>query len=200
MGAQSELFAGFQWRAFTGMLASPTRGLVFFAPAALFGIWGMKRRFLDPEARWTPYLAAACLSLIAFISFRTTWTGGNTFGTRYYASVCVVLALFIGDMEEGIASSPRLRALWAAAFGTSVVVHAIGAFFTWPGSRFIPPQIQELWQVSLYPPVHIFLEAGPLYKLPAAVRIVAAAAILGVGAGAAWLQHRFLPPSRSGGR
>ncbi|MFH1725674.1 MAG: hypothetical protein ABII00_13780 [Elusimicrobiota bacterium] len=192
MGVQGGLFGAFQWEALFAMLASPTRGLFLFVPAAVFGIWGMKRACLDPRRRWAPYLIGACFATLVFYCFRSSWTGGQTFGTRYFAAVCIVLALFCGEIEAEIAGSGRAKVLWTAAFSVSILVHSVGAFFTYPGSYAIVEQTAELWEWSLHPLLNLFRADGPLFKLSTVPRAFLASALLMLTVPLAFLNHRFL--------
>ncbi|MBI3298643.1 MAG: hypothetical protein HYZ75_10800 [Elusimicrobia bacterium] len=181
LGAQGHMFGDFQARAVWGMVASPTRGLIFFSPAALFALWAMARASRDPERRWAPYLLAASAGMIVFVSYRVTWTGGQTFGTRYYAAACAIWTVALAELGPTIAASTRLRAAWAAAFAASAVVHAAGAFFPYPGSFMTQGAEAELWQWSLHPAANLFRAAGPMSGLPAPARLAAAAAFLAAG-------------------
>jgi Gpi18-like mannosyltransferase len=173
--AMSGYFRPFQPYAIVCLLFSPTRGLLPFVPAALFGLWGMAEKLRDPRTPWAPWLACSLPGLIVFFSF-FTWTGGQTFGTRYFATSCLVLALFALEQSRKIAASPLLRRLWCLAVSWSVLVHAIGAYFTWPGSFQFIEQKAQLWDLSLYPPLYLGSASGPLFTLPVPLRWAAAAA------------------------
>ncbi len=163
LGVQSGMFTGVQWPAVWAMLASPTRGLAFFSPAALFGLWALARRPRAPEGPWPPYLLAACAALVLFISCRTSWSGGQTFGTRYFAVVCVVATVALADWRPPAAA-------WAAAFAVSVAVHAVGAFLPYPGSFAIERQQAELWHWGLHPLAGPAGAAALLAAVPLGVR------------------------------
>ena len=158
LGAQESLFAGFQPEAILAMLVGPTRGILWFSPIALFGAWALARGFFDPKRRWIPYFAAACAGLIVFISFRTTWAGGQTFGTRYYSIIIMVLLAALADDEKMFSH----RKTWSAVFGMSIVVHALGAFFLYPGSFAADQQIAEAWTLHLHPALDLFRTDGSL--------------------------------------
>lgn len=178
LGAQGAMFGGFQFRAVWGMLASPTRGLALYCPAAMFALWAMLRACHDPQRRWAPYMAAASGALLLFVAYRTTWTGGQTFGTRYFAAALAIWAVALAELGPTIAASPRLSAAWAAAFAASILVHAAGAFFPYPGSFMTQGAEAELWRWSLHPAANLFRAAGPMGGLPAAVRVAAAGLFL----------------------
>ena len=115
-------------------------------------------------------------------SFYYNWTGGMTFGSRYLATAALLAVFFAAEAAPCIAASPALRRLWCLAVAWSVLVHAVGAYFTWPGSYEIEAQRAQLWQWSLYPPFYLGSPTGPLDALPAPARfalvLLAAAAVL----------------------
>lgn len=173
LGVQGSMFGGLRWDAVLGLLVSPTRGLVFYCPAALFGLWALARR---ADRRWAWPMLAATAALVLFLSFRTTWTGGQTFGPRYFAMAAVLWAVALADIEGDVAASPRLRAAFAACFALSVVIHAAGGFFPYPGTFMTQEAEAELWRWDLHPLANLFRAAGPMGGLPAAARWAAALA------------------------
>lgn len=176
---QSGMFVPLSPVALTAMLLSPARGLLLFMPAAAFGLWGAARACVDPRARWAPYFAAACVALWLFYGLRNSWTGGQSFGTRYFSVVAMMLAFFTAELEGPLSRDGRLRALWSAAFAASIVIHALGAYFTWPGvAMTLQQQRASLWQPGLHPAVELFLPRGGLGGLPAALRCLAAGLLL----------------------
>lgn len=167
LGVQSGMFTGVQGRAVAGLLVSPTRGLLFYCPAALFGLWALWR---GADRRWAWPMLAAVAGLVLFISCRTTWTGGQTFGPRYFALAAAVWAAALAE------AGPRGPAFaWAAAF--SIVVHGVGAFFPYPGSFSTQAAEAELWRWDLHPLANLFRAGGPMGALPAVLRWGTAAAL-----------------------
>lgn len=172
---QSHLFTRFQPEAFAGLILSPTRGLLFYFPAALFGIWSGLRLSREPFARW---LLAACAGPWVLLSFYSTWVGGNTFGPRYFSVAALVLAYLCADAEREVRSRPGLLAAWCGAVAWSVLVHAAGAYFNWPGSARYDVEKAQLWWWSLHPVPNLFAAAGPLHALPALARWLLGGSIL----------------------
>ena len=131
---QADLFGGLDVHALVAMLVSPSRGLLFFFPAVIFGLWGAAKACRNPRTRWVPYMALASIAMWVFVAFRISWVGGTTFGTRYFALPCMTLAIFAGEPEDEIRKSSRLSAAWAgtrpassyAAVPTSVARHPTG--------------------------------------------------------------------------
>jgi len=169
MGAQAGMFAGVQLEALSAMLISPTRGLLFFSPAAILAIWAGVKRIDLKQGLWIAYMLGACAVVWMFISMRTTWSGGQTFGTRYFAAACVVFAAILASSEDAF-KAPPMRRLFAGAWAASVLTHALGGYFTYPGSFAITEQISQVWNVSYHPWIHLFYEEGSFFKFGAAAR------------------------------
>ncbi|MBI2362415.1 MAG: hypothetical protein HYV15_03410 [Elusimicrobia bacterium] len=180
MAAQGGMFGVFRTDALAGLLVSPTRGLVWFSPVVLFGVWALADACRDKDRRWAPYLLAAGPLLLAFLCFRTTWTGGQTFGPRYFAMAAAVWAVAMSHLRPGRAG----RAAFAALFAFSAVVHGVGAFFPYPGSFSTVGAEAELWRWDLHPLPNLLCDAGPMGGLPAALRL---GALLGFLSAGAWL-------------
>jgi hypothetical protein len=180
--AQRGLFASFEPQTIVNLLASPTRGLLPFIPASAFGLWVMLRGHKGRSALWAPWLSLCLPAILLFYSFYYNWTGGMTFGSRYLATAALLAVFFAADASPWIAASPVLRRLWSLAVAWSVLVHAVGAYFTWPGSYEIEAQRAQLWHWGLYPPFFLGSASGPLFTLPVPARfalaLLAAAAAL----------------------
>ena len=163
---QADLFGSLDFEALAGMILSPSRGMLFFFPAAAFGVWGAVRA-ARRGARWAPYFAAACAATWVAFALRPSWTAGNSYGNRYFAVVCMILALFAAELEEPIRSTAARRAAWAGTFAYCVLVHAVGADFQWPGYRMtIVEQRATIWDPSMFPLIHIFVDGGPISATP----------------------------------
>jgi hypothetical protein len=99
-----------------------------------------------------------------------------SFGPRYFAMLAAVLLLLCAGAEEWIRERPARLAAWTLAAGFSIVVHALGAYMTWPGSFAVDAQIARAWDFSLHPLLNLLAADGALFKLPLAARAVVAAA------------------------
>ncbi|OGR94072.1 MAG: hypothetical protein A2V88_14455 [Elusimicrobia bacterium RBG_16_66_12] len=195
---QAGLFGGFNASAFIAMLASPSRGMLLYFPAAVFGVWGGLKACRDPRTRWAPYMAAAGVALWVFYCFRSSWTGGTTFGMRYLALPCLTLAVFAGELEPEIRRSPRLTSAWAWTFAFCVLVHMAGADFQWPGARLtLEEQLAGVWSPRQFPLIQLFVDGGPIDATPQPWRTLYGLALLGlVALPAAWMR-RWLSTERS---
>ncbi|MBI5597086.1 MAG: hypothetical protein HY928_13415 [Elusimicrobia bacterium] len=190
MGAQGGMFGVFRTDALAGLLVSPTRGLLWFSPVLLFGVWALADAWRDKERRWAPYLLTAGPMLLAFLCFRTTWTGGQTFGPRYFAMAAAVWAVAMSQLRLG----DRGRAAFAVLFAYSALVHAVGAFFPYPGSFSTVGAEAELWRWDLHPLANLLRDAGPMGGLPAGVRLITLLGFLSAGAWLGRWAYRFSRP------
>jgi hypothetical protein len=171
---QAKIFAGFlQWPAFAALAASPTRGLLFYCPAALFGLWAAARG--GARERW---LALGSLGPWLLLSCYKGWTGGNTFGPRYFASTALVLLWLCAGLEQPLRRRARAGGAWRAAAAWSILTHACGAYLTWPGSQEYAVQQAQAWRWSLHPIAQLAAAEGPLRELPAPLRLGALLAAL----------------------
>jgi len=189
---QSSIFGGLDAEGLVAMLVSPSRGLLFFFPAVVFGLWGAAKACRDPRTRWAPYMAMAGIAMWVFVAFRITWIGGTTFGTRYFALPCLTLAVFAGELEAEVRRSPRLSAAWVFAFAFCVLVHAAGANFQWPGVRLTQQeQLAVVWDIRQFPLAAVFVDGGPIGATPEPWRTPYGLALLCLAAlpAAAWMRR-----------
>lgn len=185
---QARMFVSLDYGALLAMLLSPSRGLLAFMPAAVFGVWGASKACRDKGARWAPYFAAACVGTWIFYGFRDSWTGGATFGNRYFSVVAMLLAFFTAEVGPDIARSPAIRRAWAWTFAVSILIHATGAFLTWPTvAMTLQDQVATLWQVRVHPLPYLFASEGPLCMPPPA-RFAVACGLLALS----WPLARFI--------
>jgi hypothetical protein len=120
-------------RGFFGLLFSPARGLLWFAPIALLGMAYAVR----DRGRW--WLATGCLLQLLVMSAFFKWHGGLTYGPRLLAETTWV-AIWLALAAEG---EPPFggRALRIAAITVTVVVGQLGLW------RFDPDQ----WETRRLP-------------------------------------------------
>jgi hypothetical protein len=118
----------------TGLLISPSRGLLVFMPVTMFSIWGMtlaiRRRWLHPLNYFL--IAWAALHFLLITSFHQLWIGGYSYGPRLLMDVVPVLVLFLIPVlrviqERGWSWRPIEIAL-AACIAFGVFVHGRGAW------------------------------------------------------------------------
>lgn len=180
-GVQAAVFGGFNLEALFGLLASPRRGLLFFFPAVPFALWAAWRRRGDGL---TPLLVAGFAAQMVFFCFYDNWVGGRSFGSRYYSGFAAALCWFLAGAEEDLCARPRALAAFLAAAAASVVIHAIGGYFSWPGGWAIADTVAHLWDWRGHPLVFVFAKGGGLGSVPAPVQVLIATAVLAAAAAA----------------
>ncbi len=158
-----DMFVPFMPDAWLALAFSPTRGLLFFCPAALFGLWAGRNWRKEPLTIW---LLGACAATWIFFSCFTPWVGGMSFGPRYFSVVAMVLLFLCSGVEDPIRSSPWALSLWSAACAFSILVHAIGAYMTWPGNYGVWVSRERAWEWTLHPLLNLLRTDGPLIGWP----------------------------------
>jgi len=197
LGVQAAKLGGLDPNALLALLVSPTRGLLTFFPAAAFGAWGAwkKRRDALP-----PLLLAACAAQWVFFACYDGWTGGNTFGARYFAAAALVLTWLCAVIEPEVRGSRALLSLWSLCVSYSAVVHALGAYLPWPGPPDIPEQKLAAWSWSLHPLAALLTTPRALGAASLPARAVAFSAALALAAGGGALLRRGLGRTPGGAR
>ncbi len=137
-GGYTADFSGPFWQGFTGLLASPGRGLLIYTPVAVFsalGAWTwLRKRELAP----TPvYLICILFSVsqVLLVSKWRIWWGGHCYGPRLLADIMPCLMLLLLPAMEWFACRTVWRTAFAVTLGWSVFVQALGAF-CYPASRW----------------------------------------------------------------
>jgi hypothetical protein len=186
---QSAVFGGFDPEALLGLLVSPHRGLLFFFPVAPFALWAAWRRRADGL---TPLLVAGFAAQVLFFCYYENWVGGRSFGSRYFSGLAAALCWFLAGAEDDFRARPRALAGFLAAAAASVVVHAVGGYFSWPGGWSIADTVARVWSWRSHPLVFVFAPGGGLGSLPAPVKALVAGAVLAAAAaGVRTLTRRF---------
>ncbi len=96
----------------SGLLFSPSRGLLFYSPLLLAGFAGAALLWRQPRkfAALMPLLAAAVAMLTAALWF--DWWGGNTYGPRPLADLGVFLTLLMIPLLHRVVLDKILAARW----------------------------------------------------------------------------------------
>jgi hypothetical protein len=154
-GATSELVLGRIPAGSAGLLFSPGRGLVCFAPFVVF-LAGLARtpvrRKLPAPMPWM--LLAAMLQLLVFGSWHD-WTGGECYGPRFLTDMMPVLIVALIPIVERLPRGPRRLFVAAVLYG--IAVQAIGAFCYQMGGSGTP---RDQWSPASIQYI-IELRAGP---------------------------------------
>jgi hypothetical protein len=123
----------------TGLLVSPSRGLLVFMPATVFSVWGMvlavRTRWLHPLNYFLIVWAALHFLLITF--FHQLWIGGFSYGPRLLVDVVPVLVLFLIPVLARIQERDRWWRLTEVAMAVCI---AFGVFVHGRGAWRFPTQ------------------------------------------------------------
>ncbi len=121
-----------------GLLVSPARGVLWFAPVWLVGAWPRTRLALPLT------VGVAAQLVVAAVFYK--WWGGMTFGPRLLA-----LSLWVAIFAAA-SWPPRRRAVLGAALGVTLAVGLLGALRYDPRRWEIPNNPDEhpeaLWQLT----------------------------------------------------
>ena len=123
-----------------GLLVSPARGLVWFAPIAVLAI---VCAFRGKQREHVVIAAALCVQLVAMALFYRWW-GGVTYGPRLLAELAWVAVWLAAQLE-------LRRVLLAVAAGVTIVVGQLGLWGwraeQWETRRMVDIDTNALWDV-----------------------------------------------------
>ena len=114
--------------ALAGQCISPSRGLFIFSPFLLFSLAGM---YLAFRRGWqTPlvyYLAAGVALHWMAISTFADWTGGYSFGPRYFSDIVPILIFFLVPVFQLPRKPMLLSVVFLVCALASLLIHFRGA-------------------------------------------------------------------------
>jgi hypothetical protein len=137
-------FFGISWPAvggLAGLLLSPSRGLVVWAPLTALSVLGALARPLWPKSTWARLaLAAAPVALLAVMSGYVNWRGGWFPGPRYLLPVLPLVFVLVARGAESALERPLGRVLVAlgALWGWAMLWPVLAAFPFPPGDFPLP--------------------------------------------------------------
>ncbi len=127
------------WNGFYVHFISADRGIVWFTPIVLMGIFGLVFLFRSHESITAVIIASMGANVLLYSMWGDPW-GGWAFGSRYliptYALLCVGLAISLTHWRKNII----FLTIFIALFIYSVRINALGAL----GTSTIPPQVEVL--------------------------------------------------------
>ncbi len=147
-----------------GNLISPSRGLVWYAPWALFAAWGAAlawRRWT-----WAPWISAGMLLHFLMFAKLERWWAGWSYGPRYLTDLMPLLAFFLVPLIAAADTRRWLRTALTLTFVWAFFVHAVGAY-CYPNGEWnskptnIDYQPARLWDWH-DPQILRTLRAGPM--------------------------------------
>lgn len=114
-----------------GLLASPGRGLLLFSPFLLFGAIGLAIAWSRPGRTLLRALSLGAAAITLLYASWHAWNGGWCFGPRFLADLLPVAVLAIVPATPWLSRSAPARIAFGATLALSVLVHLVGAVFTW---------------------------------------------------------------------
>ena len=112
----------------TGLLVSPSRGLLVFSPFMAFALWGARRLWRDDKhACLRPLLLAAVATMLVQCKW-FDWWGGWAYGYRPWLEAAPFLTLCLIPVIDRICERTLSAAVFGAALAWSVLVQGVGAF------------------------------------------------------------------------
>jgi dolichyl-phosphate-mannose-protein mannosyltransferase len=141
------------WDGLTGVLVSPSRGLLVYSPFVLFSLLGMAVVWRRGGDRLLRYLTPGVVLTVLLYSKWGIWWGGSSYGPRLLADLGPVLALLLYPITPLLARRPALRAVFVALVVWSIGAHAVGAFvddrsWNWNGNVVVDRFPDRLWSWS----------------------------------------------------
>jgi hypothetical protein len=142
-----------------GLLVSPGRGLLWFAPIALIGLW----YGLTSKARLHRLIAAGAILQLLVVGAFYKWHGGLSFGPRLLAEVTWLLTWLA--LGAGIEESSWRRMVRRFAVAITVVIGLLGLWRfrpeQWEARRMPDAYENALWDVFDSPIGSLFSHDGP---------------------------------------
>lgn len=122
---------------FVTLLVAPDKGLLFFSPILVFGLWGLFLGFRRGRAaEHSVILSFIVLNILIYASFGDPY-GGWAFGPRYLIPTMAALAIYAGYAFYHL-RNPIVKLLFYSAFLFSLSIAAAGALT----SNNVPPQVE----------------------------------------------------------
>lgn len=133
----------------TGVLVSPSRGLIAYSPFFLFLLWRLRpgRRAPDGFGRLDACVAIGVVLTIVMFANTFLWRSRSIYGPRMLAGALPALIWLLAPVVPNLGRLARIG--FGATVLFAVVVQAIGAFWFPAYLRSTP---EEIWDPLYYPP------------------------------------------------
>jgi len=153
------------WNALIGILINPGKSFLFFCPAILLGLAGL-RQFIKAHRLLALSLLAAIFFRVLFIACRRDWTGGFCIGPRYLLMAIPILLIPLGYLIQSLIHQKHHTRLllilmltgliifqqWYFTLG-EIFIYSRVAIMEWKAAGAISGDINDVWQYS--PLVHL---------------------------------------------
>lgn len=111
----------------TGLLLSPSRGVVIFSPFLLLAGWGLWRIWRRPDLEWLRPLTIGVVAMMGIQCKWFDWWGGWSYGYRPWLDSVAMLALFAAAVVPTVISRTPGSVLFGITLGWSISIQALGA-------------------------------------------------------------------------
>lgn len=132
----------------SGLMISPSRGLLVYSPVFVFSFVGIIRTWTQKNNLLQKYLSIAALSLIIIACKWFSWWGGHTFGYRPIVDTIPFLCIFLIPIFERIDSKKVLKSILVILALFSFCTQLIGSFLYdggWNSSPNVDYNQERLW-------------------------------------------------------
>jgi hypothetical protein len=112
-----------------GLLVSPNRGLLVYAPVLAFALVGLGKALGGRRSRDLQLLAAGWVANLLMLGAYAVWWGGHSFGPRLLADSLPALVMLLVTVWEAVEGRRWVRIAFLVLFVASVWVQSVGAFY-----------------------------------------------------------------------
>jgi len=113
----------------SGLLVSPSRGLLAYTPWVAFALWGAVRLWKENRFGWSRPLIVALAAILVVQAAGGDWWGGWCFGPRYLTDLLPFLTWFLVTAWTSIQARRVLRWAFATTVAVALWVQVVGAFY-----------------------------------------------------------------------
>jgi hypothetical protein len=112
----------------SGILVSPSRGLLVFSPIVVFALWGLVHSWRDRRFVALRPVGLAAVAMGVMVARWTGWWGGWCYGSRLLVEAVTLLAFLAIPIAEQVRRRRVLAVGFAVCLAWSVAVQFVGAF------------------------------------------------------------------------
>ena len=147
------------WAGFSGLLISPSRGILVFTPVSVLavpGAWQIWKWRAGKDEKLFLCLTVAALGIFLQYCFFKVWTGGACYGPRYLTDILPIICFLIsyclaGWVEKWHQGKPKISvvklAILTALIAVSTFTQTAGAFGSTNWDGIPQPTPERIWQL-----------------------------------------------------
>ena len=144
---------------FSGLLISPSRGILVFTPVSVLvapGAWQIWKWRAGKDEKLFLCLTVAALGIFLQYCFFKVWTGGSCYGPRYLTDILPIVCFLIsyclaGWIEKWPQGKPKLSVvkltILTLLIAVSTFTQAVGAFGSTNWDGVPQPTPERIWQL-----------------------------------------------------